>query len=74
MMSLEDIRKFYCVPAKRGARVVYTGGIAPSIGTITGSNGARIRVRMDGTNTTHTYHPTWEMRYLEDAKQGSAAP
>ena len=68
-MSMQYIRNAYNVPAKRGARVEYTGEISPSVGTITGSEGARIRVRMDGEAYTGIYHPTWEMRYLPAAQQ-----
>lgn len=58
------IRRAYSVPAKRGARVEYRGETSPEIGTITGSEGARLRIRMDGHKHTGIYHPTWEMRYL----------
>ena len=58
------IRQTYGVPAKRGARVEYTGEISPTIGTVTGSEGARLRIRMDGEPHTGIYHPTWELRYL----------
>jgi hypothetical protein len=36
-MSLDYIRKTYGVPAKKGARVEYTGGKAPQFGTICGA-------------------------------------
>lgn len=64
-MSMAYIRKFYGVPAKRGARVEYTGGNVPVTGTIVGSdNSGRLRVRMDGKSHAGIYHPTWEIRYL----------
>lgn len=63
-MSMAYIRQTYGVPAKRGARVEYTGEISPTIGTVTGSEGARLRIRMDGEPHTGIYHPTWELRYL----------
>jgi hypothetical protein len=67
MMSLDYIRKTYGVPAKRGARVEYSGGKSPLFGTITGSRSAYIRVRLDGDKTSKPFHPTWEIRYLDDA-------
>ena len=63
-MSMLYIRKRYGVPAKRGARIEYRGEGSPELGTITGSEGAYLRIRMDGEKHTGTYHPTWEMRYL----------
>lgn len=67
-MSMEYIRNAYRVPAKRGARVQYTGEKRPTLGTITGSEGARLRIRMDGEKHTGIYHPTWEIRYLPEQR------
>lgn len=67
-MSMAYIRRSYGVPAKRGARVEYTGEAETQKGTITGTCGARLRIRMDGENYTGIYHPTWEIRYLPVAK------
>jgi len=64
-MSMEYIRNYYRVPAKRGGRIEYTGGEEPRQGVITGSRGARILIRLDGDNYAAVYHPTWEIRYLE---------
>lgn len=61
-MSLKYIRDHYGVPAKRGGRVRYNGKIE---GTITGSDGARLRVRMDGDRFSLKYYPTWDMEYLD---------
>lgn len=69
-MSMEYIRRSYGVPAKRGARVEYTGEDSPSLGTVTGSEGARLRIRMDGEQRTGIYHPTWELRYLPPPPKG----
>lgn len=63
-MSMEYIRRSYGVPAKRGARVEYTGEAETQNGTITGTCGARLRIRMDGEDYIGIYHPTWELRYL----------
>ena len=65
-MSFEYIRSAYNVPAKKGARVEYTGGKEPRLGTITGQNGAHLNIRLDGDKSaTGPYHPTWELRYLD---------
>lgn len=66
-MSLEYIRTTYRVPATRGARVQYDGGDpdeCPKLGTITGSRGAHLRIKMDGNRRSGIYHPTWSMTYL----------
>lgn len=63
-MSMRYIRRYYKVPARRGARVEYTGEQEPQQGTITSSEGARVRVLMDGDKHPGIYHPTWRMRYL----------
>ena len=65
-MSMAYIRKHYSRKAKRGVRVEYTGEGKPQQGTITGAEGARLRIRMDGDKHTGIYHPTWEIRYLEE--------
>lgn len=68
-MSMEYIRKNYGVPAKRGGRVEFTGisGI-PKPGTIKSASGQYLRILLDGAKRPGTYHPTWNVRYLE-AKQ-----
>lgn len=68
-MSMQYIRDYYRVPAKRGGRVEYTGGGKATTGTITGTSGARLRVRMDGDTAAGNYHPTWAMRYLPEQAQ-----
>lgn len=65
-MSLSYIRKVYGVPAKRGGRVRYTGGIHPSEGRILGADGPHLRIRMDGSLTVLKYHPTWKIEYLTE--------
>lgn len=63
-MSMEHIRKFYGVPAKRGGRVKF-GSIEKSVlGTIVGSRGQYLRIRWDGDGFTTTNHPTWMIKYL----------
>lgn len=65
---MQYIRETYKVPAKRGARVRYTGDGHASLGTVLGSHGARLRVQIDGEPAARTFHPTWEIEYL-DAEQ-----
>lgn len=60
---MDYIRKAYGVPAKRGVRVRLTHG-TPKLGTITGSAGPHLRIRMDGDDYSGIYHPTWELEYL----------
>ena len=63
-MAMQDIRNRYGVPAKRGARVRYTGGTRIDEGTIVGTHKQYVRIRMDGDQHAGTYHPTWELEYL----------
>lgn len=70
-MSMEYIRKRYSVPAKRGARVRYTGSPGNVYdGSIVGSRGAHLRIRFDdkpmGADIVDA-HPTWKIEYLEEA-------
>jgi len=65
-MSMKYIRDTYKVPAKRGARIKYRGVAMIQTGTIVGSKGAYIRVRIDGDpfRRVMSYHPTYQMTYL----------
>ena len=65
-MAIGYIRSTYGVPAKRGVSVKFTGNPhkCPQLGTITGSHGQYLKVRMDGDHETGSYHPTWRMEYL----------
>lgn len=66
-MSLDWIRKTYTVPAKRGGRVEYSGDTPPQLGTICGAQGAHLRIRLDGAKHAMPFHPTWMLRYLDEA-------
>lgn len=69
-MSMEYIRSYYRVPAKRGGRVEYTGDKSNvRQGVITGSRGARLLIRFNDDNCTYVFHPTWEIRYLQEPRQ-----
>jgi len=73
-MSMQSIRDYYKVPAKRGARIEFTGDSLGKFiygflykgkkGTITGSYRNYLRVRFDSESDIKTLHPTWEVRYL----------
>lgn len=66
-MSMQYIRRYYGVPAKRGMRVVAIG----KPGVITGSDDARLRIRLDGESRSGIYHPTWEITYLTESRRRS---
>lgn len=59
-MSMDYIRSYYGVPAKRGALIMFNG----KVGSIVGSRGQYLRVRFDGKRFPAVIHPTWEVRYL----------
>jgi len=59
-MSMQDIRDQYGVPAKRGMNVIANG----LKGTIVGSVGGILRVRVEGEQNIRVFHPTWKMEYL----------
>lgn len=66
-MSMAYIRETYGVPAKRGGRVEYLASDGELMeGTITGSSGAYLLVRLDGAKYSGRYHPTWALKYLPD--------
>lgn len=66
-MSMAYIRRTYGVPARRGARVLFKGvfGEHGIEGTVIGSRGQYLRVRMDRTGLTWTLHPTWQVEYMQ---------
>lgn len=59
-MSFEYIRKHYNVPAKKGGRISYDG----KFGTIINSRGAYLRIRLDGETRIGSYHPDWNIEYI----------
>lgn len=62
-MSMDYIRRYYGVPAKRGARITFEG----KPGVITGSRGQYLIVRLDGDRKADIYHPTWHIEYVKAA-------
>lgn len=72
-MSIAWVRKHYNVPAKVGGRVEYTGESKPQFGTICGTSGSHLSIRLDGIKHSMPFHPTWKLRYL-DAEASSPSP
>ncbi|MQB00525.1 MAG: hypothetical protein GEU78_09580 [Actinobacteria bacterium] len=73
-MSMQYIRDYYKVPAKRGGRILYTYGGEligqPGEGTIVGAKDQYLRVRFDSDpSRIYTLHPTWSVEYLDALKQ-----
>jgi len=67
MMS--RIRKVFRVPAKRGAKVVYTASDGDEMeGVVTGSkkdrHGLHVRVRLGNNTQSFLMHPIHRLRYL----------
>jgi hypothetical protein len=60
MSDLDYIRDYYGVPAKRGARVEYEG----KPGTVTGTSGPHITVKLDGGKHSLPYHPD-DLKWLD---------
>jgi len=67
-VTLAYIRDTYGVRAKRGGRVQFDGSGAnvAKVGTITGARGSHILIKMDGESRSASYHPTWQLTYLDD--------
>lgn len=64
-MGMDYIRTTYGVPAKRGGRVAYgCEGIGLRTGTIVGSRGGYLRIRLDGEKVARNFHPEWNIAYL----------
>jgi hypothetical protein len=63
-MSMQRIRDYYQVPAKRGMRIICDG----DAGVIVGSSRSNMHLilRLDGHKHTVPAHPTWRMEYLPD--------
>lgn len=62
-MSLEYIRDYYTVPARKGVRVNAYG----KPGTITGASGAHLLIKLDGEKHSNPYHPRDGIDYLADS-------
>lgn len=70
-MSMQYIRDYYGVPAKRGGRVRYTpcegSTDRPHLRTIVSARGQYLRVQLDGDSQIGIYHPRWQIEYLDPA-------
>lgn len=64
-MAIADIRRTRGVPAKVGMRVLYR--YESRYGVIVGARGGYLRIRLDGDRHAGSYHPTWELDYLDAA-------
>ena len=67
--SLDYIRRYYGVPADLKGRVLYTWRGANKLGTIVGTSGASLMIRLDGERHPAPYHPTWKLRYLIEVER-----
>jgi len=65
-MSMEYVRNYYGVPAKRGGRIKYTPDIGNPVYATILSATHYLFVRFDNTNTrSGPLHPTWQIEYLD---------
>lgn len=72
--NFEQVLRAYGIKAEVGTRVAYTGGGTRREGTITGCDGARFMIKLDGDKSSNVYHPTWELEVLEkEAVNGNHA-
>lgn len=60
MSGFDYIKDYYGVPAKRGAKIEYNG----KPGTVTGTHGPHVKVRLEGQKHSNCYHPT-DLKWLE---------
>lgn len=60
-MSLDYIRSYYGVPAKRNGKIVFDG--APCV--IVGTQNQYLRVRRVNNGKVITIHPTWRVEYVD---------
>ena len=62
MSFLRQLREYYGVPLRRGARVKYQG----RLGVVLSASGCHIRIRFDGQKRRHPapFHPTFQIEYL----------
>jgi hypothetical protein len=65
MSEFDCINRTYGLSVKTGSRVRYSGGKdIIRLGTVTGTEGAHLRIRLDGEQYARPYHPTWELEVL----------
>lgn len=76
--QMASVRRFYGVPAYRGARVTFRGYGLPLHGTIISSTGSHLYMRLDvvaavgGRRSRFgPLHPTWKMDYGDGRDYGA---
>lgn len=68
-MTMQSIRQFYSIPAKRGMRITHEGKPATITGTTRGPMYLRVRFD-DDPKQTFPIHPTWAVKYPSNHKGG----
>ena len=68
MSSLQEIRDWYNVPAKKGMKIAYFGGDEVIIAQIIGAGDHSIKVITDD-GVRLTLHPVRMIKYIETKKQ-----
>lgn len=73
------INNAYGLAVRRGSRVEYTGGDkqrTPRQGAVASAAGAHLNIRFDDDphRVVGPFHPTWELRYLDDDPATGADP
>jgi hypothetical protein len=62
---MQNLRRYYGVPAKRGGRVAYTWR-GRCEDTILSAHSHKLWIRFDGdVRRSGPFHPTWEIEYLD---------
>lgn len=72
MSGFGYINRTYGLSVKRGTRVRFTGrrDSKPRTGRVVGTDGALLRIRLDGDNRSDIYHPTWKLEILTGDEKG----
>jgi hypothetical protein len=65
------VRRYYGVPARRGAEVIYRGLQFPVVGRIISSDGSHLYLRIENGGRFGPLHPTWEMDYGDGRDYGA---
>ncbi len=60
-MSMQRIREYYNVPARRGMRITMDG--QPGVIVASDPTSMHLRVRFDGQRHSLRVHPTWRVEY-----------
>jgi len=60
---MANVRRYYGVPVRRGARVTFRGYKEPLSGSIISCTGSHIYLRLDDGRRFGPCHPTYQMDY-----------